>query len=113
MFVGLPRSRAMVRRVAQGFMAAILLVNATPALASPSNMGPAPGVVEGSAFYDDHYGPVYDGYWTAAGEYFFSTGPGRPYVRDDGHHFSRVMGAGFRPIENLASAGTGTSTAAR
>ena len=41
-----------------------------------------------SAYYDDAYGPFYDGYWRGD-DYFYSTGRGRPFIRDEGHHFHR------------------------
>ena len=100
----------MVKRFGQALLASALLASAGSALASPSIMAPSRSVVDGNAFYDDFYGPFYDGYWTISGNYFFTTGPARPYVRDDGRHFSKVMASGFRPVEGVArGASTGTT----
>jgi hypothetical protein len=48
-------------------------------------------------FYDGYYGPFYDGYWGDGG-FYYSTGEGRPYVRDDGNHFRHESGAGMTPF---------------
>lgn len=58
--------------------------------------GPGPGPQGGvfyehnpvayDGYYDDFYGPFYDGYWGDGG-FYYSTGEGRPYVRDEGNHF--------------------------
>ncbi len=37
-------------------------------------------------FYDGHYGPVYDGYWSSEG-FYYSPAEGRPYVLDRENHF--------------------------
>ena len=47
-------------------------------------------------YYDDFYGPVYDGYWRNDGYYYYRPGRGRPYVRDDGRHFRRDAFPGGR-----------------
>jgi hypothetical protein len=50
-----------------------------------------------NAYYDDAYGPFYDGYWD--GDVFlFSRGRGRPFERDEAHHFHRAGGAGFHGV---------------
>jgi hypothetical protein len=50
-----------------------------------------------NAYYDDAYGPFYDGYWD--GDVFlFSRGRGRPFERDDAHHFHRSADAGFHGV---------------
>ena len=103
----------MIKHIARGLLATVLLGSAGTAIASPSDMGPTRMVTDSNAFYDDFHGPFYNGYWSAAGEYFFSTGPGRPYVRDDGHHFSRVMNAGFRPVEGVLRERSSEATASR
>ncbi len=45
-------------------------------------------------FYDDAYGPFYDGYWGDGG-FYYSTGEGRPYVLDRDNHFRHESGEGF------------------
>lgn len=52
------------------------------------------GPVGYDGYYDNFYGPVYDGYWGDDG-FYYSTGDGRPYVRDDGGHFRHEGGSGF------------------
>ena len=39
------------------------------------------------AYYDDAYGPYYDGYWGDDGIYRYRTGPGGPFSPDSGGHF--------------------------
>jgi hypothetical protein len=51
------------------------------------------------AYYDDYYGPYYDGYWAHDGYYYYSLGRDRPFVRDEGRHFRRDHGGpGFRGV---------------
>jgi hypothetical protein len=58
--------------------------------------GPAPVGYDG--FYDDYYGPFYDGYWANDGAYYYSTGAGQRYHRDDNHHFTHESAAGFHAV---------------
>jgi hypothetical protein len=53
------------------------------------------GPVYYDGYYDGYYGPMYDGYWGDDSAFYYSGGPGRPFVRDEGHHFQRNAGAGF------------------
>lgn len=46
------------------------------------------------AYYDDAYGPFYDGYWGADGGFYYRNGPGRPFGRDGGDHFHHGPGGG-------------------
>jgi len=48
-------------------------------------------------FYDDAYGPFYDGYWGEGG-FWYSTGEGRPYQLDSAHHFRRDSADGTHPF---------------
>jgi len=50
------------------------------------------------AYYDDFYGPYYDGYWGGDGFYYYSLGRDRPFVRDDSRHFRRGGGDGFHGV---------------
>jgi hypothetical protein len=34
------------------------------------------------AYYDDAYGPFYDGYWGDDGGFYYRNGPGRPFGRE-------------------------------
>lgn len=49
-------------------------------------------------FYDDAYGPFYDGYWGNDGFFYYSVGAGRTYRRDEGHHFRHDAVAGFHEV---------------
>jgi hypothetical protein len=53
------------------------------------------GPVGYAGYYDDYYGPVYDGYWGGDGAFYYSPGPGRPYARDDRGHFRHDAASGF------------------
>ena len=53
-------------------------------------------------FYDDFYGPIYDGYWGDDGSFYYRTDGGdRSFRRGDGAHFSRgsATGANFHPMQ--------------
>jgi hypothetical protein len=50
-----------------------------------------------SAYYDNFYGPYWDGYWGPDGAFWFSEGPGRPFRSDVDGHFRREAADGFRP----------------
>jgi hypothetical protein len=76
-------------------------------------MGPTRVISSFDAFYDGHYGPFYNGYWSKEGAFFFSTGPGRPYVRDDGGHFRRLNSDGFFPVEGSGPQTAGSASATR
>ncbi len=52
-----------------------------------------------NAYYDDAYGPFYDGYWRGD-DFFYSAGRGRPFVRDEGHHFQRAPSAGLHGVRS-------------
>jgi len=52
----------------------------------------------GPIYYDDFYGPYWDGLWGADGAFWFSEGPGRPFHRDLDGHFRREASAGFHPV---------------
>jgi hypothetical protein len=60
----------------------------------------APTQIVYDSYYDDYYGPYYDGYWAPDGFYYFSDGPGRPYRRDDYHHFRRDMATGYHGVRS-------------
>ena len=87
--------------VAKRIVLVALLAATAPAVASNGPIKPSPAVDSYTAYYDGHYGPIYNGYWTAKSEFFYSTAPGRSYVRDDGRHFRRVMITGYHPVEGF------------
>ncbi len=57
------------------------------------------------AYYDGFYGPYSDGYWDGDGAYWYSTGRGRPFARDDGHHFQRGPSHGFHGVRGASGGG--------
>src|ERR1700761_9550505 len=57
-------------------------------------------------YYDDFYGPFYDGYWGDGG-FFYSTGPGVPFVIDSGNHFRHENAAGFHSFHGGMHRGRG------
>ncbi len=87
--------------VALQFVSVALLIAVTPATASSGPLAPSPSVKGYAAYYDGFYGPIRNGYWASTNEYYYSTGEGRPFIRDDGGHFRPVMVAGFHPIEGF------------
>ena len=75
---------------------ATLAASALLALAGCVSPGPGPGgPVYYDGYYDGSYGPLYDGYWGDDNFFYYSGGAGRPFVRDEGHHFQRNAAAGF------------------
>ncbi len=55
-------------------------------------------------YYDDAYGPFYDGYWGDGG-FCYSTGEGRGYQLDRSNHFRHDSADGFHPIHGGLHAG--------
>ncbi len=66
-------------------------------------------------YYDDFYGPFYDGYWGDDGVFFYRTDRHGTYVRDGAHHFRHdapgvgipaPTGAGrFHPVQGRTHGG--------
>ena len=76
---------------------ALFALAATLALSACAE-GPGFGYYGGeTAFYDDAYGPFYDGYWSGD-TFFYSTGRGHAFVRDSGHHFRHDEATGFHGV---------------
>jgi len=46
-------------------------------------------------YYDDAYGPLYDGYWGDDGGFYYRGGADRPFIRDGGGHFRHGAASGF------------------
>jgi hypothetical protein len=73
-----------------------------------------PGYASGpygyDGWYDDYYGPVYDGYWGVDG-YFYYRGSDhdRHFRRGDGSHFRHDQGGAghFHPMRGALNPGTG------
>jgi hypothetical protein len=63
--------------------------------------GPVVGPVAYDGFYDDAYGPFYDGYWGGDGAFYYSDGEGHPFHRDTGGHFRHDMAQGFHPVHGF------------
>lgn len=80
---------------------ALLALTASLALsACADNMGYGPYFGGERAYYDDYYGPFYNGYWGGDGAFYYSPGRGRPYLRDEGNHFHHDMpGGGYHGVQ--------------
>lgn len=66
--------------------------------ACAEDLGYGPSFGGDMVYYDSYYGPFYNGYWGPDGVFWYSPGRGRPYVRDDSHHFRRDNPGGpFHP----------------
>jgi hypothetical protein len=61
------------------------------------------GVASYDGYYDDGYGPFYDGYWGRDNAYYYRDAPGHPFQRDTGNHFRRDAAAGFHPVHGGVS----------
>jgi len=68
--------------------------------ASPHGSYLAAGAPFGAedAYYDEAYGPFYDGYWGDDGAFYYCAGAGRPYLRDGGGHFRHGAAGGFHAV---------------
>ncbi len=66
-----------------------------------------PVAVGYDGYYDDAYGPFYDGYWAGDGGFYYTDAPGHPYRRDTGNHFRHDAAAGFHPVHGAMRAGGG------
>jgi hypothetical protein len=53
------------------------------------------------AYYDDFYGPFYDGYWAPGDAFYYRTGPHGFYHRDRGMHFHHGPGTGMHAVHGM------------
>jgi hypothetical protein len=58
------------------------------------------GYVDG--YYDDSYGPFYDGYWGPDDFFYYRASPTGDYVRDNDHHFRHDAAQGFHAFHGRA-----------
>ncbi|THD56725.1 hypothetical protein [Phenylobacterium sp.] len=56
------------------------------------------GLLAYDAYYDDAYGPIYDGYWGDDDAFYYCDGAGHPFVRDGGSHFRHGPAGGFHGV---------------
>jgi len=49
----------------------------------------SPRTVWHRGWYDNFYGPIYDGYWGPGDVFFYRVQPGDRFYRDDRRHFRR------------------------
>jgi hypothetical protein len=73
----------------KSFLIAAGCALALSACATGPGYGYGGGSLAYNAYYDDAYGPYYDGYWGRDGGFWYSSGRGAPYLRDGGEHFRR------------------------
>jgi len=59
------------------------------------------------AYYDDAYGPLYDGYWGDDDSFYFRGGAERPFIRDGGGHFRHQAASGFHGVHAGGHTGGG------
>jgi hypothetical protein len=52
----------------------------------------------GVAYYDDFYGPFYDGYWGRDNTYYYRNGRHGAWTRDEGRHFRRGPDQGYHGV---------------
>ena len=51
-----------------------------------------------NGYYDDYYGPIYDGYWGDGDAFFYRSHSHGRYVRDAGGHFRHDAMNGYQPM---------------
>lgn len=64
-------------------------------------------------YYDDYYGPIYDGYWGGDGYFYYRHNQGdRRFSRGDRSHFRRsgggMPGQNFHPMQGVTRPTQGT-----
>jgi hypothetical protein len=77
------------------FLAAAAVAAASLGACAATYHGPGPyagAYVDG--YYDDAYGPFYDGYWGDGDAFYYRSGPTDGWHRDGGHHFRHDAGPG-------------------
>ncbi len=62
-----------------------------------------PAAVGFDGYYDDAYGPFFDGYWADDG-FYYRTNDHDQYHRDTGGHFRHDAAAGFHAVQGHAPA---------
>jgi len=80
-----------MRKFLLGAGAALILAACT----GPDYVG---GGVAYDGYYDDAYGPIYDGYWGDGDVFFYRAHRHGHYIRDTGGHFRRNPVMGFHPM---------------
>ena len=82
------------------FAAALLASAGLSACASYGHRGAPDGYYDAAgynAYYDDSYGPFYDGYWEGD-TFLYSRARGEPFQRDEAHHFHRTASNGMHGV---------------
>lgn len=54
-----------------------------------------------NGYYDDYYGPIYDGYWEGDA-FYYRPSAGGSFRRDEGQHFRHEAASGFHPVRGTA-----------
>jgi hypothetical protein len=63
--------------------------------------GPPGEAIAYDGYYDDYYGPIYDGYWNND-VFFYRNHAGDQFRRDDSQHVRREATQGFHHIGGTA-----------
>jgi hypothetical protein len=84
-------------------MALLAIASISVALSSCASnghglMGGGFASLDYDAYYDDAYGPFYDGYWGGDGAFYHRERVGRPFTRDGGGHFQHAPASGFHGV---------------
>ena len=92
----------------------LLMLAAAGAALTLSACAGGPGYYRGGgagvgdlAYYDDFYGPYFDGYWGDDGGYWFRASDHDAWRRDDGHHFQHMAANGFHDVHPRGGRYTG------
>jgi hypothetical protein len=84
---------------------------ALSACATEVAYGPGPGypvaAVGWDGYYDDYYGPFYDGYWGEDGGFYYRSGPHAGWNKDTGGHFTKEARSGAHPVHGHGGGGGG------
>jgi hypothetical protein len=80
------------------FAIAGILIALSSCTSIPGSAGSGFASVGYDTYYDDAYGPFYDGYWGDDGGFYYRGGAGRPFIRDGGSHFRHAAAGGFHGV---------------
>jgi hypothetical protein len=71
------------------FIASALMLSLSACADYQGGMG---GRLAYNGYYDDTYGPIYDGYWGEGDTFYYRGSNSGAYLRDDGHHVRHEAG---------------------
>jgi hypothetical protein len=103
-----------MKRLVSGLSLAAAIAALTACGGNQPNAPASPMYTAGGtydAYYDNAYGPIYDGYWSN-GAFVYRTAPDQPYQQDTAGHFRQQPTPGFQEIQGQVHPGAPGATSA-